>query len=60
MLTLEQVRKHWGFKSTYPVRQLIRSNRLRATKIGGEWRVRRDWIKEYEDKQTNVPINIPL
>lgn len=32
--------------------RLINSNKLRAVRVGGQWRIRREWVDEYIERQS--------
>jgi len=45
------VAKRWGV-SVYTVQRERKRGRLKAKRLGGRWKYRTDWLREYEDEAT--------
>ena len=37
--------------SIYTVQRIRKSGKVKAKRIGGRWKYREDWLREYEDKE---------
>ena len=45
------VARRWGV-SVYTVQRERKRGRLKAKRLGGRWKYRSDWLREYEDEAT--------
>jgi len=52
-LTTDEVAEIWG-TSKFKVLEAIRQGRLRAVKIGVTWKIKREWLDQYDEKYSNV------
>ena len=50
------VAKRWGV-SIYTVQRERKRGRLKAKRLGGRWKYRSDWLREYEDEATPCQSN---
>ena len=50
------VAKRWGV-SVYTVQRERKRGRLKAKLLGGRWKYRSDWLREYEDEATPCRSN---
>ena len=50
------VAKRWGV-SVYTVQRERKRGRLKAKRLGGRWKYRSDWLREYEDEATPCQSN---
>jgi hypothetical protein len=44
------VAKRWGV-SVYTVQRYRKQGKVKAKRIGGRWKYREDWLREYEDQE---------
>ena len=51
LITVDDVAKILDVHRMTVIR-LIKSNVLKAAKIGGQWRIDVDWVKEYVERQS--------
>lgn len=52
ILTVDDIAKR-HHKSMWTIHRRIHEKKLKAYKDGGEWRIRREWLLDYEDRLMN-------